>query len=179
MMRHGLCLSLSLVTLLLAVTASTLAAKDLKLGYINSERIFGKFKGTVDAQKKFDDIQQKWKDDAENMQKELLQLKEELENQSLLLSEEKKKEKAQKIEEKYAAYQEFVNSIWGVNGRAYRKNAELTKPIMSKINVILKKIGEDEGYTLIFDAAQGVIVYAEPKYDLTDRVIEELNKETD
>lgn len=154
-------------------------AKDIKIGYIDSEKIFTKFKGTLDAQKKFDDIQTKWKEDAEKMQKELLALKDELENQGLLLSEAKKKEKAALIEKKYAEYQEFVNSIWGVNGKAYRKNSELTKPIMDRINVILKKIGEDEGYSFIFDAAQGAVVFAEPGRDLTDRVVEELNKETD
>jgi outer membrane protein len=154
-------------------------AKDVKIGFIDSEKIFAKYKGTQDAQKKFDDIQTKWKEDAEKKQKELLTLKDELENQSLLLSDEKKKEKAALIEKKYAEYQEFVNSIWGANGTAYRKNSEMTKPIMAKINIILKKIGDDEKYTLIFDAAQGSIVYSEPGHDLTDRVIEELNKETD
>jgi outer membrane protein len=155
------------------------AAKDMKIGYIDSEKIFAKFKGTSDAQKKFDEVQAKWKEDAEKMQKDLLKLKDELENQSLLLSDQKKKEKAQLIETKYAEYQKFVNDIWGANGKAYRRNSELTKPIMDKINVILKKIGEAENYTYVFDAAQGTIVYAEPGHDLTDKVLEELNKEAE
>lgn len=168
---------LSVLVACVMLTAGVVAAKDMKIGFIDSEKIFGKFKGTEDAQKDFDKIQEQWKKEAEQMQQKLLKMREELENQSLLLSDEKKAEKARVIEKKYMEYQEFVNKIWGQNGVAYRKNAELTKPIMVKINAILKKIAHEENYSYIMDAAQGAIVYADPALDLTDRVVKELNRE--
>lgn len=53
---------------------------------------------------------------------------------------------------------------------------ELTRPIIDKINKLIAKIGEEEGYDFIFDASSGALVHALPKYDITDRIIEELNK---
>ncbi|MFQ6092002.1 MAG: OmpH family outer membrane protein [bacterium] len=154
-------------------------AADLKIGYIDSQRIFRSYKGTADAQAKLDREVAEWEKKAEAMKKEVEDLQKELDAQSLLLSEEKKREKEQTLQAKYAEYQQFVTSIWGPQGEAIRSNEELTKPIIEKIDAILKKIGEEENYTFIFDAVGGGLVYAKPTFDLTDQVIEELNKETE
>ena len=166
------------VAALFLSTVSTQAA-DLKIGYIDSERIFRSYTGTSDAQSKLDQEVTEWETKAEDMRKEVEGLQQELEAQSLLLSEEKKREKEQTLQSKYAEYQQFVTSIWGPQGEAVKRNEELTKPIIEKIDAILKTIGEEENYTFIFDAVGGGLVYAKPTFDLTDRVIEELNKETE
>lgn len=154
-------------------------SQELKIGYIDSQRIFANYKGTADAQAKFDKEMAEWKRQAERMRKEIDRLRKELEAQSLMLSEERKREKEQALQSKYIEYQQFVTRIWGPNGEALRRNAELTKPIIDKINVILRKIGKEEGYDFVFDAAEGNVVFARPEFDLTDRVIEELNKGVD
>ena len=55
---------------------------------------------------------------------------------------------------------------------------EFSKPIIEKINTLIAKIGEDEGYDFIFDAASGSLVHALPKYDITNQILEELNKKS-
>ena len=67
-------------------------------------------------------------------------------------------------------------SIWGDDGRAVQRNLELTKPIIDKVNEILQRICEEEGYGLVLDASEGSIVYAQPELDLTDRILEELRE---
>ena len=54
-------------------------------------------------------------------------------------------------------------------------NAELTQPIIEKMNLVLNELGENEGYDIIFDVAPGGIVYADEGFDLTDRVLDGLN----
>ena len=159
--------------------AMTAQAADLKIGYIDSERIFRSYQGTADAQTKLDQEVAEWEKRAEEMRKEVEDLQKELDAQSLLLSEEKKREKETTLQTKYAEYQQFVTSIWGPQGEAVKRNEELTKPIIEKIDAILKNIGEEENYTFIFDAVGGGLVFAKPTFDLTDRVIEELNKEVE
>ena len=57
----------------------------------------------------------------------------------------------------------------------FRKNLELSSPIYKNVNDILKTIADEEDYDLILDAAVGgVIVYANPKHDLTDKLIAKL-----
>ena len=110
------------------------------------------------------------------MEEEIVALEEELKNQSLLTSEEKKAERLQAIQEKYLAYQRFQEEIWGDNGKLYQRNQELTQPIIDKVNAVIQKIGEDGEYDFIFDAAVGNLVYAKDDYDLTELVLEDLNE---
>ncbi len=153
------------------------AFAELKIGYINSEEIFMKYKGTRDAQKKFDKIATKVQQEATDRKKEIEMLKEQLERQSLLLSDERKKEQEQKIKRKVAEFEKFVSENYGRDGKIISKNAEMTKPIIEKINKIIERISKEEHFDLILDARMGGIVYAKKKYDLSGRIIKILNKE--
>lgn len=150
---------------------------ELKIGYIDSEIIFSKYKGTKDAQKKFDKeaaaIQQK----ATDMEKEIQEMQQKLEKQSLLLSETRKKELEEKMKKKYMEYQQYVAENYGRDGKLIAKNAQMTQPIIEEINRIIEKLATEENYDFILDAKMGGLVYADKKYDLTKRVLDILNKE--
>jgi len=153
------------------------ANAELKLGYINSEEIFAKYEGTKDAQDKFNKEVAKWEQEASERQKELKEMQEQLEKQSLLMSSERKKELEEKIKNKYIEYQQFLQTKFGQTGEAYKKNSELTKPIVERINDILEKIAAEERYDFIFDTRSGGVVYAKKAYNLTERVLNLLNKQ--
>jgi outer membrane protein len=164
------------MSVLICFAAATVFA-ELKIGFINSQQIFKEYQATKDAQDKFDKEVAKWEQEATNKQKQLMELKDQLEKQSLLLSAQRKKELEDQFNQKKAEYQAFLSDKLGQNGDVYKRNVELTKPIVEKINKILDKIANDEHYDFVFDAAAGGVVYAQPKYDLTDRVIKILNAE--
>ena len=52
----------------------------------------------------------------------------------------------------------------------------MTKPILDKINLVLEKIATEENIIMIFDSVNGNIAYAKKSLDLTDLVLEELDK---
>lgn len=163
--------------LLLAGGASHLSAQ-LKIGYINSNKVLETFKEALDVKKQLKELNAQWEEEARNMQKEIQELQEQLESQSLLLSEERKIQKQQEIQNLYLKYQQFLQEKWNPQGgAAVKKEVELIQPVYDKINVAIKKIGEAEGYQYIFDIVAGNILYAaEDQPDLTDRLLEELNK---
>ncbi|MFH1276978.1 MAG: OmpH family outer membrane protein [Candidatus Eisenbacteria bacterium] len=156
--------------------AAPAAADDAKIGYIDSARIFAEYRGTEDAQRSFDQEVEAWEKQAEGMKADLDSLQKEYQAQSLILSDTRKQEKQQEILAKQSAYETFVQSVWGPQGKLASKNSELVQPIIEKINLILQKIGDEEGFTIVFDAAVGGIVYASDGIDLTARILEELNK---
>lgn len=162
--------------LVFATAASTVWA-ELKIGYINSEVIFEQFEGTKAAQDKFNNEVAKWEQEASKKQKEIKDLKDQLDKQSLLLSNERKKDLSDSLENKMIAYQKFLQDKFGQKGEALEKNEELTKPIIEKINKIIEKIAKDENYDYIFDARAGGLVFAKKTYDLSDRVLALLAKE--
>jgi len=150
---------------------------QLKMGYINSERIFTQFEGTKVAQDKFNKEVAKWEQEASKKAKEITELREQLEKQSLVLSAERKKALEDSLRVKMMTYEKFVQEKFGQKGEALTKNEELTKPIIEKINKIIDKIAKDEQYDFIFDQRAGGLVFAKGSYDLTDRVLAELAKQ--
>lgn len=152
-------------------------AENLKIGYIDSERIRMEYKAYADAQKKVNQITEEWRKQALDKRAEGDQLMSTYESQKLLLSEQKRAEMEEQIKKKYAEFEEFVQEFSAPGGKLDQKAQEILKPILDKINAVLEKIGKEGGYDFIFDIQLG-IVYADDQYDLTDKVLEELGKET-
>jgi outer membrane protein len=159
------------------VPLSALRAEEIKLGYIDTVKIFAEFKETVDAEAIYKKEVDAWKKKASDMEASLATMREEIQSQSLMLSEEKLAEKKQLFDKKLAEYNQYMADVFGDNGQAAKRNKELTQPIVEKINAVIAQLAEAEGYTLILDAAQGNIVFAKKALDLTARVMEELEKQ--
>lgn len=172
-------LTFTIVTLVLGVflLGSRPASAQLKLGYIDSQKILGSYKEAQDVQKQLKDLNAQWENEARNMQKEIQELQDQLESQSLLLSEEKKQEKQQEIQKLYLDYQQYLQVKFGPQGEGVKKEVELLDPVLAKVRAAIKKLGEAEGFDYIFDVVQGNILYvSDHQTDLTDKVLAELNK---
>ena len=173
-MIHG---TIFLAVFLLGFPAVPARAADLKLGFIDSERIFAEFHGTKDAQSQFNQQVEQWNKELETKKQELDQLQKDYESQSLILSEPKRREREEEIQKKRSELDQFTQEIWGPTGKVAKRNQELTQPIVDKIREVLTNIGQSEGYSIIFDATDGNIVYANDAFDLTDRVVAVLNED--
>lgn len=148
-----------------------------KIAYINSEKIKAEYREAQDADKKLQDYNAQWEKEAIEKQKELETLQNQLEAQSLLLSEEKKREKYDELQRLTQDFERFKEQKWGQQGEIFRRQEEIWKPIYDKIFAAINKIAEDESYDMVFDSALNVFLYIDPKRpDLTAQIIEELNK---
>ena len=149
---------------------------QLKIGYVDSQRILQEYQEAIDAQNKLEEIRAQYQAEYESKVREYQEMAQSIESQSLLLSEEKKQEKMKKAQDLALQIDKYKYDKLGPEGEYYRKNIELTKPIIEKINNIIKTIGDNEEYDFILDASQGALLHALPKYDLTENVLAELNK---
>jgi len=173
------------ITVIVAVAAFCVLAstaivhpKELKIGYIDSGRILAGSKAYAEAQKTLEELKAEWQKQAAAKEEEIKKLQDELDRQRLLLSPDTERKKQEEIRAKYEEYRKFVDSILSPEtGKLAQKTQELSKPIYDKINAILERIGEEEDYDIIFDAFPQTIVFAKPEYDLTEKVLEMLNKE--
>jgi outer membrane protein len=150
-------------------------AADLLIGFIDSERIFAEYQGTKEAQAEFNADLEKWGQELEARKRELEQLEEQYKQQELILSEPMRKQKEQEILGQRSELDAFAREIWGPQGKVAERNEQLTRPIVERMNEVLTRIGEHEGFSIIFDAADGNVVYADRALDLTDRVLEALH----
>jgi outer membrane protein len=148
-----------------------------KMGYVNSQQIIANFKEAQDAQERMDKINREWQQELMELQKQFQDMNQQLESQSLLLSEERQKEKREELRSLYLKAQQFQDQKWGQNGESFKKQDEIMKPVIDKINAAIKKVGEELRYDYIFDTVAGNILYASPSQtDLTEEVLAELEK---
>lgn len=62
--------------------------------------------------------------------------------------------------------------------QAQQEDARMTGEVVGEINAYLKKYGERKGYTIVMAATEyGNIAYADEHLDITEEVLEGLNKE--
>ena len=66
------------------------------------------------------------------------------------------------------------NTAEALENQMQKRQSELVKPIMDRINTVLQDVRKEGGYTLILDAAAGSIVAADPAMDLTETVLTRL-----
>ncbi len=93
-----------------------------------------------------------------------------------MLSPEKKAQKEKEAQDLAMQIEQYRYEKLGPQGELYKKNLEMTQPLYDKIDQIIQKIGETEEYDYILDVVQGVVLFAKPQYDITNRIMEELQK---
>ncbi|HEU4364138.1 MAG TPA: OmpH family outer membrane protein [Candidatus Krumholzibacteria bacterium] len=165
---------MALAAALVAGGSISALAQTIKIGYIDSIKIFAENKETQEAERVYRRDVEQWEAQKQRMEQELMRLGEELNAQSAMLSEEKKAERRLEVQRKSDDYKRFMEETFGDNGLAARRNKELTQPIVDKINRIIEIIAQEQGYTMVFDVANANIVYADKALDITDLVLTRL-----
>ena len=167
-----------LFTIVVACCATS-ASAQLKIGYIDSEVLKERLPEFRDAQRTLDQLRQDYENQAKDREAKLLKLEEDFRRQELLLSEAKKAELQVEFETKGQQLQQFIQEKFGPEGELMRKNVELSEPIFKKINDAIQGMAEEGGYDFIFDAAapSSGLVFAKEEYDLTEQLLELMEKE--
>ncbi len=164
---------LVLLTIILSVV---FAADTAKIGFIYSEQIMVEYQEAIDAMKKLEAEAVELQNVYKEMQGDYQKLIEDYEKRKLVSSDAWKNNKQKEIVSKEQQLQSYQMEHFGQDGSIYKKEEEYLGPVLDKINETLKKVGEEQGFSLIFDASKGSIVYADEALDLTKVILEELKK---
>jgi len=175
--RMGIVSYFTTVIVILSFIFPFTVLADGKIGYIDSQKILATYAPAIDAEKQVETESNKWGEELQKMENDFQAQREELEKQSLLLSEEKKLERQQELQTLALEAQKFQNDKWGEQGEYFKLREQLLKPIIDRINSVINRVGEEEDYDFIFDTVAGNLVFAKDQFDLTDRILEELEKE--
>lgn len=164
-----------IITTLFLLSIAGVALGQSRIGYINSDAILEGYTATKAAEEKLRQFYAKVEKEATEKQQRIKTMEDELQAQTLILSEEAVKKLENEIHDSTVVYQAFLQTKLGQQGAVAKKQAELMKPIMDKINSVVRSLAEKENYDLVLDTKSGV-VYGKPGYDLTEKVINILNK---
>ena len=165
---------LAVVAAAAVAPATAGAQQNLKIGYVDSDKIIKATPGVTEAKATYEKQAEEWKSALDAKKTELQTLYDEYQKQAAILSPEKKNEKQQAILQKEREMQEYFQLKFGPQGEAGVKEKELLRPIYDRINKAIEEVRAEEDYSLIFDLQAGALAAGDPALDLTDKVVARL-----
>jgi outer membrane protein len=160
------CRLLAVVALACAFPATGMAQS--KIGFINTERILREAALAVRAQKKLDAEFAKRDQELAKLSEQLKRMQEDLEKNSMTMAESQRRAKERDFGELNRDFQRKQRDFREEYNQ--RRNEELGQ-VVAEANAVIRQIAEQEKYDIIFQDA----VYANPRIDITKRVIEVLD----
>ncbi len=157
----------ALLSMLLA--APLAMANDMKIGYVNTERLFRDSALAVKAQKKLEQEFAKREQEVQKLIKQGRDMQTQLEKENLTLSDADKARKerdlanlSREIQRAQREVREDLNQ---------RKNEEFSS-VHEKARKTILEIAEKEKYDFVLEN----VIYASPRIDITERVMKALER---
>lgn len=149
------------------VLSGSALATELKVGYVNTQRLFRDAPVAIKAQKKLDAEFSKRNQDLQKQAKTIQTIQETLEKDAVTLSEKDRLSRERELAEQSRDFQrkqrEFREDL------NLRQNEEMAA-VLERANRVIKTIAEAEKYDLVVQDA----VYVSQRLDITDKVIKAL-----
>jgi outer membrane protein len=151
-----------------AFTTTVATAQELRVGFVNTDRIFREANTAKASQAKLEAEFSKREKELEDAANTLKAASEKFERESPTLAESQRATRQKQLVEQDRDFQrkrrEFQEDLGA------RKNEELAA-VLERANRIVKQVAEQEKYDLVLQE----VVYINPKHDMTDKVIKALN----
>lgn len=161
------------VALLLTLLSLGNAFAQVKIGYVDTQRILYTFKDAIEAQKKMETKGQALQQELQLREKAFTDLQkavqEELQQYGSMMPDENKQKKIAEVEAEAQGLQQFQ---YEKQQELAQMQEDLMKPIREKISAAINLIRARDEYDLILDAA--VLLGANEKHDLTQKVLDQL-----
>lgn len=144
------------------------AAALSRIGYVDFNRALNEVSDGRRAKQRLKDEFQEKQQKLDRLQSELKNLKDGIDRDRLLVSEDALKRREENYQRKFGELQQRLDSF---RVEMASKETNLTQEILTRLRSIVKEMGREEGYLLILERSQDVVLYAPDGGDLTDRVI--------
>jgi outer membrane protein len=162
-----------LIIPVLIMMATTLSGQ--KFGFVDSEYIRNNIPAFTAAQEKLDQLSKQWEQEISEGYQVVEKMYKDYQNESVLLSQEMRLKREEEIIQKEREVKELQNNYFGMEGELFKKRQELIQPIQDEILKAIKAVADEGAYAAIFDTASGGnILFASPRYDVSDLVLEKM-----
>ncbi|HWR74252.1 MAG TPA: OmpH family outer membrane protein, partial [Bacteroidales bacterium] len=164
-----------IIVLTVLMVAATLSGTAQKFAFVDSEYIRNNIPAFTAAQQQLDKLSEGWEKEVANGYAAVEQMYKDYQAEVVLLSQDQKKKREEAIIAKEKEIKDLQNTYFGMEGELYKKREELVKPIQDEILKAIKEISVEGSYAVIFDTSAGSdILFANPRYDLSDQVLQKL-----
>lgn len=165
----------NILFLAILLFGTTFASYGQKYAYIDSEYILGKMPEYANAKEELDKYATRWQKEIEQRYKEIDKREKEFLRVEAILPKEERERRKNEIDEMKKDALAMQQQRFGVSGDLFTKRKELIEPIQDKVFSALQKVASNRNFAFVFDKAnQSNLIFADPKFDISDMVIREL-----
>ncbi len=148
-----------------------------KSAFVNTQYILKNIPEYTDAQDVLNNLSKKWQEEITLKHNEVSEMYKKYQAEAVLLPADVKKKREDEIVKKDNAVKALQKAYFGPGGKLFKKREELIKPIQEKVYNAIETIATTENIAFVFDkAGSPTLLYGNPKYDISDAVLDELGK---
>ena len=162
-----------LLSTLCALACLTAGAQ--KFALVDMEYILKNVPAYERANEQLNQISKKWEAEVEAIVSDVEAMYKKYQSEVVFLSDAQKQKTEEAIMAREREASELRKKYFGSEGELYKKRQSLMAPIQDEIYNAIKDIADQKGYQLVHDrASAGSIIYASPKIDISDEVLQRL-----
>lgn len=159
----------------LAIAACSIGAWAQKFAMVDMEYVLGNIPAYEMANEQLNQLSQRWQSEVDAKAAEAQTLYQNYLSDKVFLTDEQAKKREEEIVAKEKEATELRYKYFGPEGELFKKRQSLLKPIQDDVYNAIKKVADEKGYQAIFDRASASdIIYASPRIDISNEVLEKL-----
>jgi outer membrane protein len=169
---------ISLIVLACVCSAVFMQAQTLKIGFVNSGKIFQELPEAQDAQRRIDAMTKPIQDAIETKEKDLQAKIDDYKKKESMMNDAAKKTAQDEILDLEQKYRNYRAEKLGNDGELAKETDKVLAPLKAKILAGIERIAKEEKYAFIFDKTEqvNILLYGDSAHDLTYKVIDRLKR---
>jgi outer membrane protein len=161
-------MGIGIVILIAGLLTGAVYSEDLKVGAVDIQKAVNQCNAGKEAKQTLTKEVEKIQRLIAEKQKELQEMKELLEKQALMLKPETRAEREKEYQTKLRDFQRWGEDI---QNEVNQKRMEMERSIYVGLQKVIQKVATDEGYTLILEKNENIVLFNSKSIDITDQVI--------
>ena len=158
-----------------ALVVPSLMLGQAKIAFVSTEAIMKQLPDAQDAQKQLDQFVVDWQGELNKLQQDWQKKLDDYDKRKLIMTEQRRADAEKELRDLDQKISEYRNKRFGQNGDLFAKQNELMKPVQDRVFKAIQDVALEEGYDYVFDkSGEVLLMYANPKFDLTPKVLTKL-----
>lgn len=165
---------LSLIAIIISIVNVFGLFDEPKIAFVRSQELVYGYLGMQEGHNKYTEKLQQWQANKQTLEGDYQEALTKFKEESLKLSEDEKAQRASHLRKLQENLEKYTISMSNLAGQ---EDENMTQAVLNQINSFLEEYGKRHGYDIIMGTTlSGNILYADKALDITERVLEALNK---
>ena len=157
------------------LAVASLSAQTQRFAFVDTEYILNNIPEYRSAQAQIERMSAEWQKEIEAMFADVERMYRNYQAERVMLSEDMRKRREDEIIAKEQEVQALQRRYYGPEGELFRVQQELMKPIKDNVTRAIREMAIEGRFDAVFDtSADATILYANPRQDRSDEVLERL-----